>query len=103
MDTQADLTILAPNNAAFAALDDEVNDFLLSDEGQPVLQDLLLYHALPNGPHPSDQLPTGPQGTARGGNEMVEFITDVNGRVGVQGATNQATVITTDLLANNGA
>lgn len=58
-------TALAPNNDAFAKLDQSLLDFLLDPANQEELQGLLLYHLLP-GAYFSSGLTPGPVVTLQG-------------------------------------
>lgn len=101
-DVNASLTILAPTDDAFFALDAEAANYLTSPEGLPLLQQILLYHILPNGPYPSGNLPSGPVESLQG-EETIAFIADEkSAQFSLQGVINGANVLASDGLANNG-
>ena len=96
-DESAALTVIAPTNDAFANLGQDTIDFSLSDAGQSVLQETLLYHVI-EGPHPSLLFGSGPLRTVQG--EEVSFLSGTPNIV--QGITNQATILLPDQVAMNG-
>ncbi|MCL4176902.1 MAG: fasciclin domain-containing protein [Verrucomicrobia bacterium] len=86
------LTVFAPNNAAFAALGQELIDELLQDPER--LTAILLYHAVAARALSSD-LTTGPLTTVAGADVQITITGDTV-------KVNEATVIEADLLASNG-
>ena len=88
------VTLLAPTNAAFDALDPTTVQQLLLPENSQRLQDLLLYHILP-GLFLSDDLDDGPLDTLLTGQSVSAAIDPIifNGR---------ARVIDADIIACNG-
>ena len=99
-DPEASLTMFAPTPQAWLALGSEALEYLISEEGQPFLLDILLYHAAPNGPHPSITFRAGPLSTLLEG-EQIEL--DPSGTpVKVIGNHNSAQIVETDVVAING-
>jgi uncharacterized surface protein with fasciclin (FAS1) repeats len=90
------LTVLAPTNAAFAALPEGVLDSLLLPENVDQLTDILLYHVAPRSVY-SNNLANGPIGMLNGDAVTVDVSGpsfDFNG-----GSASPALV---DIVANNG-
>jgi len=102
------VTVLAPDNAAFQALPQATADFLMSDEGIPQLREILSYHVVTqavtttSGLFPEIWFTRGPREltTAQGG--KLSFSLSAGSSPTIAGASNQATVITSDLPARNG-
>eukprot|EP00977_Amphora_coffeiformis_P003052 scaffold575_cov186-Amphora_coffeaeformis.AAC.19 len=91
------LTVFAPNDAAFAKLDDATLTLLQSDDGMDTLTDILRYHVLPAGTVvPSVQVATGSVPTLLGPSIDID-VSDAG--VVLNG---ESTVVVTDALANNG-
>ena len=107
-DPTADLTVFAPNNVALEALDNDEFNFLVSPEGQDLLKELILYHLVPGGPHPSMYFLPQPQALSTLRTSGVQYPSEITlSKRGqsfiVQSPYNQATVIRTDsVVANNG-
>jgi transforming growth factor-beta-induced protein len=103
-DPQANVTVFAPTNAAFEALDPTLLEFLQSPQGAETLETVLLYHVVPGGVYtsgvnipPSGQaanLPTlaMPDGqTASVGRDASDIV-----------SVNEVVVSIPNVLANNG-
>ena len=93
-DESAELTVFAPTNDAFAAIQETV-DTLLLPENQEALQDVLLFHVV-EGRVMSTDLSDGMQVTALNGDTLV--ITIEEGRVFINGAE----VVIADVVTSNG-
>lgn len=101
-------TVFAPDNAAFAAVDQSTMDTLMSEEGREDLTNILTYHVVP-GETMASGLIQAIEGAGPGGYEL----TTVNGArltammeggnvVLRDAAGNTATVTATDIDASNG-
>lgn len=93
-DESAELTVFAPTNDAFAAIQETV-DTLLLPENQEDLQDVLLFHVV-EGRVMSTDLSDGMEVTALNGDTLV--ITIEEGRVLINGAE----VVIADVVTSNG-
>lgn len=93
-DESAELTVFAPTNEAFAAIQDTV-DVLLLPENQADLQNVLQYHVV-SGKVMSTDLSDGMEVTALNGDTLVISITD--GVVMINGAE----VVIADVETSNG-
>ena len=93
-DEDAEFTVFAPTNDAFAAIQDTV-DTLLLPENQEDLQNVLQYHVVPFEVTSAD-LVDGMEVTALNGDTLVISITD--GVVMVNGAE----VVIADVMTSNG-
>jgi transforming growth factor-beta-induced protein len=86
------LTLLAPNNDAFAALPDDTLAFFISPDGEETIIDILLYHILPS-VVTSDKLLEGMEVTSLQGSPI--SISFAGGTI----MMNDATVVEPDILA----
>jgi len=95
-------TVFAPNNDAFAALDQGVLESLLLPENKEQLQGILTYHVVPAKAMSGD-LTDGQVLTTVQGNTITVGIDDESGTVTLVDATGAvATVIQADIAASNG-
>ncbi|MBN2491011.1 MAG: fasciclin domain-containing protein [Planctomycetes bacterium] len=88
-------TVLAPTNAAFAALPEGTLESLLRPENQTKLESILKFHVIPGRIYSPDAMKAGSAKTLQGGSVEFEM---KDGEVYVNGAK----VIRTDLDATNG-
>jgi len=93
------LTILAPNDSALDALDDDLLQQLLTASFQPQLRQILLLHVTTTGALQSSTL-RNDESIRMESRDSV--IVNVSNGVTFQGPTNSAQVITPDLAAQNG-
>lgn len=93
LDGDDDLTLFAPNDAAFGKLDQATLDFL--DQNPDVLVQILLYHVAPGEKFAADLLRDTTSATLQGGPVLVTF---ENRTVFV----NESAVVRPDLRARNG-
>ena len=100
-DPDASLTMFAPTTQAWLSLGAEALEYLVSEEGQPFLLDILLYHAVPNGPHPSITFRPGALPTPLEG-EQIEILNPSDTPVTVAGNENTAQIVQADVVAING-
>jgi len=87
------LTVFAPDNNAINSLPQATRAFLLSPPGQETLEDVLRYHIVPGGPYPSVRLASS--------QSLPTLVEGANIQIS-PGQVNDATIIMTDQLANNG-
>ncbi|MEL6439782.1 MAG: fasciclin domain-containing protein [Cyanobacteria bacterium J06621_8] len=92
-DSSASYTVFAPTDEAFSQLPEGALEFLLQPENQPVLQQVLSYHVLPEAVT-SGEISGGEVETLDG--ELITEVTDEGVIV------NNANVITADIQASNG-
>ena len=92
-DASASYTVFAPTNEAFSQLPEGALEYLLKPENKEVLQQVLLYHVLPN-EVTSSEISGGSVNTLKGG--IATAVTD-RGVV-----INNASVVTPDIKASNG-
>lgn len=86
-------TVFAPTNEAFEALPEGVLDALLEPANQEALTAVLTYHVVP-GEVTSDQIEAGDVKTVEGSDVTIETDSGVT--------VNGATVVTADVMADNG-
>lgn len=95
------LTVLAPEDTAFESLGRVTLNYLKSVEGLSALEDLLRYHILPDGPHPSMDFAPPTHASTLASNSKTVRIRPGNNPT-VEGIYNQAKITSADELANNG-
>ena len=103
----ADLTVFAPNNDGFEAIDDAALAYILSPAGEDLLQELIRYHMVSGGPFPSMYFVPQPQTlstlhTADSDNPSTITLSKRGQTWIVQGDYNEATLVEYDYVANNG-
>lgn len=94
------LTILAPDDAAFERLGPLMLNFLMSDVGLPVLENVLEYHVLIDGPYPSMYFRNRTLPTLY--DETLRLTISDSGPPRITGIGNEANIILADQVANNG-
>lgn len=95
-----DITVFAPTNDAFDALDKKVLNCLLEPVGLPTLSDVLKYHVVPTKADAADLKNNESLATLDGKQNLTVMLAD--GTVTVEGGASSANVTTPDIMAKNG-